>query len=271
MPPTGSVRGIGSKCLGFTLIELIIVIVVMGILSVGSVRFISQSTQGVIDAGERQRVASIGIIAMEKISREMREALPNSIRIDVSGDCIEFVPTKGGSEYLTAPVLTASNTLDVIRTGYATFLNTTFDRVALFPILTAEVYAALNPGPISSVINTLPDTSPTEVVTLSSSHQFLTDSPERRFYIVSDPVTYCVASGFLYRYNNYGFDAVMGASRPTNFAGGREVIASQLTNANFDYVSASLSRNAVVKIELTIADGGEVQTLEYEVLIRNVP
>ena len=63
----------------------------------------------------------------------------------------------------------------------------------------------------------------------------------------------------------------MGASRPTTFAGGREVFANSLTSATFSYVSATLSRNGVVTIDMTLSEGGETQTLDYEVIIRNVP
>ena len=255
---------------GFTLIEMIIVIVILGILSVGSVRFISQTTQGVIDSAERQRVASIGIIAMEKMSRELREALPNSIRVDGSGECIEFVPIAGGSQYTDIPILTASTTVMAVNTGYSGSLDTTYDRVAVFPASLSQVYGGADPGPISSVISAMSDANK-ETITLSSAHQFLVDSPQRRFFIVKDPVTFCYSGGFLYRYKNYGFQSTMGTSRPSTFAGGREVLVNSLTSATFSYVSATLSRNGVVTINLALSEGGETQTLDYEVIIRNVP
>ncbi len=258
---------------GFTLIEMIIVIVVLGILSVGSVGFISQTAQGVIDAGERQRVASIGLVAMEKMSREIRQALPNSIRVDGTNECIEFVPIAGGSEYTSIPILTASTTITAIRTGYAGSLNTTYDRVAVFPTILSEVYGGAGParGPISPLIATLPSATPIETITLSSNHQFPSDSPERRMFIVKDPVSFCYGAGYLYRYKNYGFQTNIGTSRPATFASGREVIASNLSGATFTYVPASLSRNGVVKINVALIDGGETQALDYEVIIRNVP
>lgn len=255
---------------GFTLIEMIVVIVVLGILSVGSVRFISQSTQGVIDSAERQRVASIGIVAMEKMSRELREALPNSIRVDGSGECIEFVPIAGGSSYTDIPILTASTTVMAAKTNYASLLNTTYDRIAVFPASLSQVYGGADPGPISSVINSISG-GQEETITLSSNHQFLVDSPQRRFFVVKDPVTFCYSGGFLFRYKNYGFQSTMGTSRPTTFAGGREVVANSLTSAVFSYASATLSRNGVISIELALSEGGETQILDYEVIIRNVP
>lgn len=62
------VKGI-KKPAGFTLVELIMVIVVLGILATGSVRFIALSAEGLVDTGARQALASSATIAVEKIGR----------------------------------------------------------------------------------------------------------------------------------------------------------------------------------------------------------
>ena len=265
---------------GFTLIELIMVIVILSVLSTGSVRFISQSTQGVIDTAKRQRLASVGMVAIEKIAREIREALPNSVR--VSGSCIEFVPVQWGSQYITLPVLAADDTFNAVAiyddVDIAQYIAGSNYRVAVYPMSVPNVYAGSNPGPISvamaasNSVAVIADPDDNILVTLSSNFQFSGDSPEKRFYVVSNPVTYCAAAGYLYRYNGYGFDAVMGASRPTTFPG-REVVADKITNGTFSYSAASLVRNAVVEIALTFQDAVslETQTVDHEVQLRNVP
>src|SRR3990167_327162 len=93
---------------GFTLIEMVITIVLIGILGVGMSRFIGQSVQGVKDTAERQQLSAIGWITSEKISREIRDALPNSFRLNSGGSCIEFIPTVAGTDYLTVPVVSAA-------------------------------------------------------------------------------------------------------------------------------------------------------------------
>ncbi|MEH6814446.1 MAG: prepilin-type N-terminal cleavage/methylation domain-containing protein, partial [Motiliproteus sp.] len=57
---------------GFTLVELIIVIVVMGILSFGMVQFILNSSDAYSDAARRERMGSTGRAAIEKMAREIR-------------------------------------------------------------------------------------------------------------------------------------------------------------------------------------------------------
>ena len=102
---------------GFTLIELVMVIVVLGILAAGSVKFIAFSAQGLVDTTERQALASSATIAVEKVMREVRRALPNSVRRfpDGGAECIEMVPILYSSEYISIPTASAAISFDSIK------------------------------------------------------------------------------------------------------------------------------------------------------------
>ena len=80
---------------GFTLIELVVVITVMGILSIGAVSFITDASDGYANTVRRTELGSTMRLAAERVTRELRNALPNSVR--VSGNCLEFIPVEGGS------------------------------------------------------------------------------------------------------------------------------------------------------------------------------
>ena len=97
---------------GFTLIELVVVITVMGILSVGAVAFITDASDGYASTVRRTELGSTMRLAAERMTRELRNALPNSVR--VSGACLEFIPVDGGSSYLNLPVSIASSAIDVM-------------------------------------------------------------------------------------------------------------------------------------------------------------
>ena len=252
---------------GFTLIEMVITIVLIGILGVGMSRFIGQSVQGVKDTAERQQLSAIGWITSEKISREIRDALPNSFRLNSGGSCIEFIPTVAGTDYLTVPVVSAATSFEVVPFPSYT-LDSSQDRVAVYPFTDVGLYALGNPGTISSLIASMAAgaTANAQAITLSSSHQFLTDSPTRRLYVVREPVMYCFVGQYLYRYGNYGFQSSM----PTPTSG--TVIASRLASGSFQYAPGTLSRNGVVTFAFEVqGSDGAKQLIDQEVQIRNVP
>ncbi len=257
---------------GFTLVEIIVTIVVIGILGVGIASFIGRSTEGMIDASERSKIASIAWVVSEKMSRELRTALPNSVRVVSGGTCVEFIPTIAATDYLSAPIASAATTFEVVPfPNYETAsVDTSLDRAVVYPNAqtTADLYdLSLSPRSVSPLLTSLTaGTTPgSELLTLSAGHQFVTDSPTKRLYIVQDPRMFCFSSGFLYRYSEYGFDASSGLQNQT-------VIADGISSGNFVFVGATLVRNGVINIAYSIiGDNGELQSVNQEVQIRNVP
>ena len=246
---------------GFTLVELIIVIVIAGILAIGSVQFISQATQGYSDAADRQQLATIGWIASEKMSRELRNALPNSVRLNVANTCVEFIPVLGGSHYLTLPGETPS-TLDsftAVESGLTT-ADLDNNRIAVYPSETSDIYGKPNPGPLSGVVSSISTASNIDTITLGSNFTFSTDSPERRFYFTQSPVAYCIVGSQLNRYSKYGFNS------PAN----HQIIINKITNGSFAISPATLTRNAIVSMHFTLENGAR-HDIDQEVQIRNVP
>ena len=245
---------------GFTLVELVIVIVIAGILAVGSVQFVGQATQGYSDAADRQQLATIGWIASEKITRELRNALPNSVRLSAADTCIEFVPVTGGSHYKTLPTSTTPRTITAIASGFSSAPTNT--RIAVYPTEDSAVYGQANPGPIStSIISSLSTASSIDTITLAGDFDFLSESPERRFYFVQDPVTYCISAGRLNRFSGYGFSGPKGTP---------QIIVDKVQSGTFNVVPASLTRNAVVAMHFVLV-GGATHIVDQEVQSRNVP
>jgi MSHA biogenesis protein MshO len=85
---------------GFTLIEMIIVIVITGIIAGMVAIFIRAPVQGYVDSGRRAEMTDIADTALRRIGRDLRTAVPNSVRIPASADSyFEFLPTKAGGRY----------------------------------------------------------------------------------------------------------------------------------------------------------------------------
>jgi MSHA biogenesis protein MshO len=102
---------------GFTLVELIVVIVITGILSTFLVQFILLPIQSYSDVARRTRLVDIANSVIEKIRLDVREALPNSLRVGDCdgdgnlGDCLEFLRAPLGGRY-RAFALGAEDELD---------------------------------------------------------------------------------------------------------------------------------------------------------------
>jgi len=265
-----------TKQQGFTMIELVITIVITGILGVGISSFVGRTTQGMIDTAERQQLATIAWIISEKVSRELRSALPNSVRINVgSNTCVEFIPSIAGTDYLSVPILTAANNFEVVPfSNYdAADVNTLKDRVAVYPNTITGLYNSTlpNPGVISGLISSqvVGATTNAQRLNLASNHQFLSDSPLNRLYVVQNPVMYCFSGGLLSRYSDYGYF--------TSFPSGgslanQVVIGSRINSGTFTYTAGLLTRSAIVTMEYELfGSDGDTHAIEQEVQIRNVP
>jgi MSHA biogenesis protein MshO len=255
---------------GFTLIELVVVITVMGILSVGAVAFITDASDGYASSVRRSELGSTMRLAAERMTRELRNALPNSVR--VTGTCVEFIPASGGSSYLNLPVSIASATFDAVPPIDASMAGA---RIAVFPDSTNAIYTLGEPGVVSPPATfAAPDASNVVRVTMTAAHRFPVESPERRFYLVREPVSYCLDQNRLWRYQGYGFRAVQpaAAALPTSMPG-RSLIGEDLSMSAtpFTFASATLTRNAEVGIDLAFQDGADALRIHHLVQLRNVP
>ena len=103
-----------SKERGFTLVEMIMVIVITGIIGGMVAVFLKAPVQQYMDVSRRADMTDIADTALRRISRDLRTALPNSVRVIAAGACpvtaanpggiglcdsVEFLPTSGGGRY----------------------------------------------------------------------------------------------------------------------------------------------------------------------------
>lgn len=87
---------------GFTLAEAIIAIVVMGVLAGVLAIVIRAPVKSYTDSKARAELADGADLALRRMARELRAALPNSIRVIGDGHAIEFLPVKAGGRYLSS-------------------------------------------------------------------------------------------------------------------------------------------------------------------------
>lgn len=84
---------------GLTLIELVTVIMLVGVLAVALLPVFGGSLRIYSDTTARMDLTAQGRLALERLAREVRHAVPNSLRIGPGGDLV-FVLSRAGGRYL---------------------------------------------------------------------------------------------------------------------------------------------------------------------------
>ncbi len=102
--------------LGFTLVELVIVIVVMSILGGVSVMFIKNSMLSYVNSEAYYALADRADVSLRRMARDIRNALPNSVWVAADGSYVQFIPIKAGGRYQqdTLDFVTAGDTFSVL-------------------------------------------------------------------------------------------------------------------------------------------------------------
>lgn len=257
------------------MVELVIVIAVLGILSVGTVRFLTFAADGYHTAGTRAELANSASMAMARLSTELESALPNSVR--VSGACIEFIPVTAVTQYVTLPHASPAISMQIAAPDASMMPSAgplVAARMIVNPSSPDDVYDT-GSGYVSSIATfSAPDGSGVVTATFPASLSFASESAERRVYIVAAPLSFCVDGTRLFRYADYGHALTqpLPADLPTS-SPDRMLIADNLATGStpFAVVAPSLARNNIVAIALPLQDADDALELQQSAHMRYVP
>lgn len=264
---------------GFTLIELITVIVILGILATSITSFIGYGTTNYNDAADRNQLISSARFAIERLNREVRQALPNSLRtLGTNNQCLEFVPIDKALIYVDIPVSPESPSLTVDVYMLDTATTASVNLVSVYALNTADIYSQTS-GVIeafSNLNNSGSKQSPS-TLTFASSVLFNTESPTQRLFLIDKPVSYCVVNQQLLRYQQYS--SYLANGQPNNTG----VLMAEFL-ANFPLLSstgsivtpfqtfpATLQRNGLAQVRLKFVRNNEEITFNSEIQVPNVP
>lgn len=266
-----------SKSKGFTLVELVVVITIVALLAAVSTQLIRNPAQSFIDSENRANLTDRVDTALRRMSRDIHNALPNSVRNTTNGadSFIEFIPVKSAGRYRAEVGSSVSdNPLDFSQTA------DTFD--VLGPSVTIAsgdklvIYNLGIPGSdVYEGTNSRALLTSGTLSTLSfSGGTFPQASPSSRFYVASTPVTYAcdMTNGVLLLYSGYAIQPTQPASVATlNGLATARKLASNLSFCQINYTSGILQRSGVVTIYLGFAQNVANVKLMHQVNVVNSP
>jgi MSHA biogenesis protein MshO len=87
---------------GFTLVEAVIAIAIIGIIGAIVAVFIRVPVLNYRDTVDRAEITDQADLALRRMARDIRLALPNSVRVSADGSALELLQTRSGGRYLSA-------------------------------------------------------------------------------------------------------------------------------------------------------------------------
>lgn len=281
---------------GFTLIEAIIVMVITGIVAGMVAVFIKTPVKSYMDTAVRAEMSDVADLAIRRISRELRLALPNSLLVSPDGRVIQFLLTKSGGRYIDiddnppAAVKPLSfsdvnaNTFHMAGaapTGRQAILPGDFIVVSNWGLGSdpADAYTLRNVASVTAVNGTLITFAPVTGAPVTGNPFAaagpILQSPSHRFQVVSGAVGYrCVVptagSGALTRFGSNTVPSLIAA--PGTPVGTPAVLANWVVGCKFSTTQLPNVRASLVTITLSMRHrNGEGLTMVRQVHVDNTP
>ncbi|HJW56070.1 MAG TPA: hypothetical protein VJ577_12415, partial [Burkholderiaceae bacterium] len=287
-----------------------IVIVITGIIAGTVAVFLRLPVQGYVDTAARAELTDIADTALRRMTRDLRLALPNSIRLTTDGSgnkYLELLLTKTGGRYLAEEDAAGTNFLN-----FSDPADLTFDVVGAMPageqaIVPNDFIVVYNLGPGQSPADAYADcgvipgcnrarvaSAPAGNTVTLVSNPFAAQksptppndplpmpSPRWRFQVVTTPVTYVCnpTAHTLTRYWDYAIQPTQPASlaslasAPAWATPKNALLASSVNGCEFSLNNLVSVRTALIGLQLTLqnqANGGSV-VLFHQVHVDNTP
>jgi MSHA biogenesis protein MshO len=227
--------GAPRRSRGFTLVEAVMVIAIIGIVAGMVAVFIRVPILSYRDTVDRAELTDQADLALRRVARDIRLALPNSVRVSDPGDHLELLQTRSGARYLSADdgvpdglvlsfdkgsnsftAVGMPNSFAQVRAGdYVVVYNLGqgFEPANAYALADTGVtrcpttqtagaagnIACINAAPAMSTQTINGQKLPTATITLAGNPFALQDtalqSPLQRFQVISGPVSFYCAAG----------------------------------------------------------------------------
>lgn len=244
-----------QKVLGFTLIEMIVSIVIMGVVFLAITSFVVTGVDGYLDTVDRSRIQQQARFVVEKMSREIRNAIPNSFATNDTdtSKCMTFYSTRYAGAYTwqednqqlqfvigqESPQLSDDSRIIINPSQYGDFLDGAAANHSLNGVALTD-----NMGTLNGIV-------------------LQSNSVSRRHYIyqASDEIEYCLKK-------NTVEPVTLSRLTRNNIVVADGVVFNE---SSFVYTPPSLQRGGLVHLGLLFEQNKEQSAYEHDVQVLNVP
>ena len=277
---------------GLTLLELVLAMVLVGITVGATVYFLYPVTQSVDLAG-RAELTDIADNALQRIGREVRLALPNSVRRTTSGSSsfLEFLPVRTAGRYRAdgggasggtdCPNIGGVGLPDSDQLSFSPIVDTCFKTIGTVADPTSittndfvvfnnygqgfvgqDAYATADPLNRRKISAASDEGTRERIEFLSTTalDRTLHDSPGKRFFVIIGNATTALPEPVTYECNPSTGTLVrrsgytMTATQPTSFSDGTtNPIAADVSDCNYDYIANVAPQIGLLTLRLTLS------------------
>jgi MSHA biogenesis protein MshO len=279
---------------GFTLIEVIVAIVIFAALGATTAVFYRPAVESFLGLRTRAALVDEADGALRLMLRDVRSAVPNSIR-SPDTSCFELVPTRTGGRYRAGPDIahpgdgalwldTSTTTTEFDVLGPLSATPQVNDWLVVDNQNPDDVYSGSNRSVIRQV-----STPPASAGTLRlrvDTQQFPLGYDGGRFSVVpaSEGAVFYVcagasstldgrgdAPGVLYRLKNYGFNASAPNACPSTT--GAAVVTRQVSACRFVYTAnqAATQQSGFISVQIELTRANTRASLTMGAHVMNVP
>lgn len=262
---------------GFTLIEVIVVMTIVGVLAVGISLLIRNPAQSFIDSQNNADLTDRADTALRRIARDIAGALPNSVRVTNTGtdQFIEFVPVVAAGRYRAATGISvlddpldftlAADTFDVLGPSVSVSAG---DKLVIYNlgIAGASAYEGSN---IRTLVAPFGNVNKLGF----AGGQFPQASPTSRFQVVNNAVTYAcdMSNGLLLRYSYAIQSTQPNTIGALNALATPSRVASNMSRCDVAYGNGALLRNGLLTLHLSFNQSVALVSLVNQVAVVNSP
>lgn len=285
-----------NKQSGFTLVEVIIVIAIMGIIGGLSSLIIGRSLDAYAALERREKLQTSVRLAVERISRELRHALPHSICVHDGAGCVGtaenrfyFIPVKAMGRYQDRPGVyypgqqrdrlgvspLSTSQFDVLSTNEANPLDVSAnDWAAVYNLNNSDIYLGIND--VRQQINAIVQkdihndgltSTDIDQIQFLGNLSFANHSPSRRFYVLDN--TQQVTLFYLNGTNLFRDTTAFAA--PNNVTANPRLLMENVQACTFTYTPGSQQRAGLLHIDITVSIQGEQIQVIHDAHVYNTP